>query len=143
MSCSWSVYCLDCRNEGGATVERDMPVIRTLIRHRQAIAGIAALCHEPYPTDVVLGFDCGVNGVGRIDVSWFVEHHTHRLAPYNEYGQFADMTCARCKEAKDVRPLNLGQLSAKGLYCFECEPIIIADIKAAMANYPYLPELAL
>jgi hypothetical protein len=96
MSCSWDVYCLDCKAEAGFEVNH-VDKISAIIRHASTLAAL-------YPLDKELD-DFQVRACeygGRIDVPFFHLHHTHRLVPRDEYGQFHDgcdeaFTCGECE----------------------------------------------
>jgi len=96
MSTSYFIHCVTCRTTLEYEVSRfEMPLLRTLIRHRAAIAALAPLLEEAQG-DIHLGDDRR-----GIRVSWFAEHQTHELVVMDEDdridGRCGDRyACHRC-----------------------------------------------
>ena len=123
MSCHWHIYCKTCKAQheftDGNHAERDMQVF---VRHRSAIAGLAPLFREAQSADGLRTYH------GCLDPEWFEHHVGHELVPRNEYGQFCGEKCKGCGEAKDTRPVMIGQYLI-GDYCFTCEADLARKIK--------------
>lgn len=88
MSCDWHIKCVDCDDVhrfDDANHQDDL--MRLIIRHASAIAGLAALRAEDVQGDVEIWIY-----YGQIDIGWFATHHTHQLKPIDEYGRL-DTQC--------------------------------------------------
>ena len=96
MSCSWDIVCVDCREYAGLdNTNHEDGLMRTLIKHRDAIAALAELAREARFLDLVVNTHF-------VAPQFFVEHAGHVLRPINEYGKFdvpcnQDFVCPTCK----------------------------------------------
>jgi hypothetical protein len=81
VSCDWDVFCLDCQERLGLSdFNHQIDAMRELITAAPLLAQMAT---------TGLGVTAGW-GDRPIDTSWFAKHHTHRLIPRSEYGDFDD-----------------------------------------------------
>lgn len=92
MSTDWDVVCEDCGPEACASRLclsdcRDWEGLEALVRHRDAVAGLAELLRE-----TTTGFVFGIQrwSLSEIDVEFFIEHKGHRLRVRSEYGEYSD-----------------------------------------------------
>jgi len=88
VSCSWDVFCVDCRVSAGMdNTNHEDELMRTLIKHRRAVAAVGELAAELWSLDLVAN-------THYVPVLFFREHLDHVLRPISEYGTF-DTTCGR------------------------------------------------
>lgn len=104
MSCHWDIKCLDCDevDDLGET-NHAVDEIRALVRHADAIAGLAELEGD------LMWFEMKFGLHRNIHPSWFAKHKGHKLAPFSEYGEI-DGKCGerfRCKECTTWYTCNL------------------------------------
>ena len=79
MSCSWDVKCLSCIVKMGMDANHAVEFMRLLIVNAKVLAKLDEL--ERIENSLVLD-----SSYGSVNTRFFAAHHTHRLAPVNEYG---------------------------------------------------------
>jgi hypothetical protein len=83
MSCDWNIYCKTCGSWCCfADANHALELMRHLIAHSGAIAGIADLCDDN-KTQCTIKL---LTSYGSVDASWFKAHLGHEVVPRNEYG---------------------------------------------------------
>lgn len=91
MSTDWNVHCRDCgETHTFHDANHEESAMVALCRNAAAIAALV-----PLFDDMALAY-AGIylqTPWGHIDVAWFANHASHRLAPISEYGQILG-TCS-------------------------------------------------
>lgn len=99
MSCHWGVKCVTCDSKhwfNDANHREDLMLL--LIRHRDALAGLAELVAGAWSASLVVDIS---TLWGRVDPAWFRDHAGHELRPVDEYGRLLGqcgegVACACC-----------------------------------------------
>lgn len=97
MSCSWDIICVDCREMAGIdNANHEDELMRTLIKHRDAIAALADLAGDSWSFDLVINSHY-------VSPSFFAKHFGHVLRPFSEYRTFdapcdQDFVCPVCRD---------------------------------------------
>lgn len=98
MSCNWDVYCVDCDEHVGMSVNHGEEFVRVLVRRREIFESLGLAFEE----EKFLLWDPIIKMGGvYVDVDFFVKHRGHVLRPRNEYGEFdgmckANFKCSSC-----------------------------------------------
>ena len=114
MSTDYDVRCKTCGSHHGFdNANHAHDLMRTLIRHREAIAALAPLMNE-VGSEVEFRIYCQSS----IDPSWFADHAGHELAVFDEYGgEFGTCreyySCDHCK-ARHFCDLPIGHTEPHG-----------------------------
>lgn len=107
MSCNWNVYCVDCSENAGMSVNHGEATMRLLVDRRAVLELLGHTFTDGKSLGSAWDLTLMLDGVN-IDVSFFLRHREHNIRPRNEYGEF-DAPCGGIFDCPFCGPVACGR----------------------------------